>query len=208
MGARLGQRFRMLPPSTSLPQPVPQEKSDFSRTQSVGAIIREATEGTRSTITDARQQALFQAVDTDHSGVIDNAEFRNLYAAMKKEINKEHELEEKLVSTAAAAKRRSGKGGNAFPWHISLLILLVAVGATYFITRSPAAPPAVNFGSKADRDASSSSDPEFQPQTRDEQCASWKRDGECENSPCSCQGLEEPFPVLHLIHRTSAAACC
>ena len=98
-------------------------------------------------------------------------------------------------AAAAAAKRRNGKAGNAFPWHISLVVLLVAVGVTYLVTRSPAAPPVGNLGSKAGR-ASSSLDSEFQPQSRDEQCNSWKADGECENSPCCSRGLKSLFTVL------------
>lgn len=82
-------------------------------------------------------------------------------------------------SDVAAAARRRSKSGQAFPWQVSLLVLVAAVGLTYFFTRSPSTPPVPGSTRRA---ASASSDPEFQPQTRDQQCTSWKRDGECDNS--------------------------
>jgi hypothetical protein len=87
------------------------------------------------------------------------------------------ELSSSRASAAEAARKRASKKGQAFPWHYSAAVLLFAVGATYFLTRARHSPPPPG----TDRYERSSYD-EFQPQSRAAQCASWKDDGECNNS--------------------------
>lgn len=77
---------------------------------------------------------------------------------------------DKSAAAAAVKHRMSKSKGSTFPWMASVLVLLAAVGVTVMFTGSPLSTvPGVQ-------------DEAFKPQDRAEQCASWARDGECENS--------------------------
>ena len=79
-----------------------------------------------------------------------------------------------------AAKQRASKGNtnSTFPWMMSLAVLALAIGFTVLFVRSPLDAVA----SPGSTTASSAAGGEFKPQNRKEQCASWVRDGECENN--------------------------
>ena len=88
----------------------------------------------------------------------------------------------------AAKKASSGKKGGGFPWHISLVVCVVAYLAYQALMGAPEPPkPAAAkekrpaFVPKKDRGDPTAD--EFTPTGIEEQCKSWKRDGECENNP-------------------------
>ena len=83
-----------------------------------------------------------------------------------------------MAADLARRRSKSAKRTN-FPWQTSVLVLLVAIGATVLLTRSPPAPSASpRVPSKA-----ASYDEHFTPQDRIAQCESWANDKECENNP-------------------------
>ena len=95
----------------------------------------------------------------------------------------------------AASHRSAMKGTNSFPWLSSTGAAAFALVATYLFTSSHRVPfvaPQQQHGRSTKAPASVD---EFQPQGRDAQCASWVRDGECENNaafmhercPSSCK---------------------
>ena len=107
----------------------------------------------------------------------------------------------KPSGAADAARRRAvaaSKTKYSFPWQLSLLVLLVAVGVTVLLTRSPPQavktvpkPPKVEDPESAGAEGTgkaSFQDKHFAPQNRKAQCESWAADKECENNVRTAAG--------------------